>query len=476
MDIVNFPNGFRPQGADFLKRQENAAADFARLRVSAGRGVAQGLTLTRQADGAVVLSGGHGNDALGNAIVVRLAETLDLSSAGLSSAGKYRWIAVVLHYEQAEQGQAAGVGDVWAERLDSYRAELILGDETSKESDALRPQNDGAGLLVGDILFDDNGTRSADSARADQGLKRRLEALGSQEWRPFCDYPLGNICLHEGILYLCTRGHTSGQANAPGQSSAPWAKLVSDQSIAAAIAKAEANAKSDASNKNDSLESSLKRLINQAEQSAKSDASSKDRSLESSLKRLISEAESRAKSDASSKNDSLESSLKRLISQAEQSAKSDASSKDRSLESSLKRLINQAKREAKRELYPIGSIYFNYNNRTNPASLLGFGTWTALPVNYFLAQAGSRYVAGGTYSEGLPNIKGVVGASTRDYMRDFGAFSYGLTRDWMFDGGGSMMKDRSHDFDASRSSTIYGRHGDRVQPFTLGAYMWRRIA
>ena len=48
-----------------------------------------------------------------------------------------------------------------------------------------------AGLLVGDILFDDNGTRSADSARADQGLKRRLEALGSQEWRAFCEYPLG---------------------------------------------------------------------------------------------------------------------------------------------------------------------------------------------------------------------------------------------------------------------------------------------
>ena len=88
MDIVNFPNGFRPQGSDFLKRQENVAADFARLRVSAGRGVAQGLTLTRQADGAVVLSGGHGNDALGNAIVVRLAETLDLSSAGLPIRGQ----------------------------------------------------------------------------------------------------------------------------------------------------------------------------------------------------------------------------------------------------------------------------------------------------------------------------------------------------------------------------------------------------
>ena len=155
-------------------------------------------------------------------------------------------------------------------------------------------------------------SRSADSARADQGLKRRLEALGSQEWRPFCEYPLGAQVLHEGTLYLCTSGHTASQDKAPGQIEAPWAKLASDESIVAAIAK------------------------------------------------------------------------------AEQSAKSDASTKDSKLESSLKTLINQAKREAKNELYPIGSIYTNYNNSTNPASLLGFGTWTALPANYFLAQAGSR--------------------------------------------------------------------------------------
>ena len=454
-----------------MKRQENAAADFARLRVSAGRGVAQGLTLTRQADGAVVLSGGHGNDALGNAIVVRLAETLDLSSAGLPSAGKYRWIAVVLHYEQAEQGQAAGVGDVWAERLDSYRASFILGDESSKESDALRPQNDGAGLLVGDILFDDNGTRSADSARADQGLARRLEALGSQEWRAFSEYPLGAQVLHDGTLYLCTRGHTSGQANAPGKSGAPWAKLASDQSIAAAIAKAEQSAKSDASSKNDSLESSLKRLISQAEQSAKSDASSKDSNLESNLITLINQAESRAKSDASSKDSST-------LSSAYSYARS---------------MRDQAKREAKNELYPIGSIYINYNNSRNPSSLLGFGTWTALPANYFLAQAGNRYSAGGTYAEGLPNITGNFKTKGRDPGWDYrGRFFYsasGAMRYSDYDCRPSTWYPQSHDiddewtpfreeiyFDASRSNGIYGRGGNTVRPYTLGAYMWRRIA
>ena len=32
MDIVNFPNGFRPTGVDFLKREQNKIAEFVRLR------------------------------------------------------------------------------------------------------------------------------------------------------------------------------------------------------------------------------------------------------------------------------------------------------------------------------------------------------------------------------------------------------------------------------------------------------------
>jgi hypothetical protein len=32
---------------------------------------------------------------------------------------------------------------------------------------------------------------------------------------------------------------------------------------------------------------------------------------------------------------------------------------------------------AKNALYPVGSIYINATNNTNPATLLGFGTWTA---------------------------------------------------------------------------------------------------
>jgi hypothetical protein len=48
--------------------------------------------------------------------------------------------------------------------------------------------------------------------------------------------------------------------------------------------------------------------------------------------------------------------------------------------------------------YPVGSIYMNASNSTNPASLLGFGTWTALGSGRVLLGAGTG--GGGTYTAG----------------------------------------------------------------------------
>lgn len=48
--------------------------------------------------------------------------------------------------------------------------------------------------------------------------------------------------------------------------------------------------------------------------------------------------------------------------------------------------------------YPVGSIYMNASNATNPATLLGFGTWTALAPGRVLLGAGTG--GGGTYTAG----------------------------------------------------------------------------
>lgn len=46
---------------------------------------------------------------------------------------------------------------------------------------------------------------------------------------------------------------------------------------------------------------------------------------------------------------------------------------------SVKAYVDAAITATKAALYPIGSIYANYSNSANPATLLGFGTWTAMP-------------------------------------------------------------------------------------------------
>lgn len=134
---------------------------------------------------------------------------------------------------------------------------------------------------------------------------------------------------------------------------------------------------------------------------------------------------------------------------------------------------------AKKALFPVGSIYINAKNKTNPGTLLGFGTWARLPGDVFLAQEGSRYqiyeAAKKVYPDGLPNIQGKTSSFNRkNYLS--GAFykRYSDLNDYSNNHGGG------HDFgevvfDASRSNAIYGK-ANHVQPKTVGACMWRRVA
>jgi len=45
-------------------------------------------------------------------------------------------------------------------------------------------------------------------------------------------------------------------------------------------------------------------------------------------------------------------------------------------------------------VYPIGSLYWNKTNATNPATLLGFGTWVAITDRFIVAR-GSTYTSTG---------------------------------------------------------------------------------
>lgn len=57
--------------------------------------------------------------------------------------------------------------------------------------------------------------------------------------------------------------------------------------------------------------------------------------------------------------------------------------------------VNAAKVDVLKKVFPVGSFYTSYNVNTNPASLLGFGTWAAVQGR-FLLSASSAYPAAST--------------------------------------------------------------------------------
>lgn len=130
--------------------------------------------------------------------------------------------------------------------------------------------------------------------------------------------------------------------------------------------------------------------------------------------------------------------------------------------------------DAIESLYPIGTIYTNKTNATNPATLLGFGTWTAI-TDKFIVAAGSTYTAGTAY-----------GAAT--HTHDAGSIyaQVELTGSTLkgrrVDGAYSSQVQASLAFSAGGGTTTYGTptagtsaSGPSIPP-TIAAYVWERTA
>ena len=65
------------------------------------------------------------------------------------------------------------------------------------------------------------------------------------------------------------------------------------------------------------------------------------------------------------------------------------------IQPSITSAVNAAKINILQTVFPVGSIYTSYNISTNPATLLGFGTWAAIQGR-FLIGASSAYPAAST--------------------------------------------------------------------------------
>ena len=131
--------------------------------------------------------------------------------------------------------------------------------------------------------------------------------------------------------------------------------------------------------------------------------------------------------------------------------------------------------------YPVGSIYQS-TDAASPAALFG-GTWEEIATNRVLMGASSSHAAGTTAEAGLPNITGSVGRFTSgqywsyDPDRSQGALSTsgGSSNAGFSSDSGSSGNRWYIDFDASKSSAVYGR-SSTVQPAAYYVHIWQRKA
>ena len=151
-------------------------------------------------------------------------------------------------------------------------------------------------------------------------------------------------------------------------------------------------------------------------------------------------------------------------------------------------------------VYPVGSLYLNATNATNPATLLGFGTWVAfgsgrVPVGYDAANSNfnSAEKTGGSADAVLVshnhafsgNTSGVGdhqhypsnNGNTNGY--GFGGDAYNVTRGTQ-DGSYQSTPTtpagaHSHTYSGTTDSTGSSGTNANLQPY-ITVYMWKRTA
>lgn len=153
--------------------------------------------------------------------------------------------------------------------------------------------------------------------------------------------------------------------------------------------------------------------------------------------------------------------------------------------------IDNLKGQILQAVYPIGTVYVSITDSRNPADILGFGTWEALPAGYGLVAQGTATAEDGstlTFTAGeksgefkhkitvgeLPKIKGTFGCAVPVYHTTFanGVFS------------GTDFGDKSGSITdgSERNGVVFGyciefgsnQYHNNVSP-CISAYMWKRV-
>lgn len=141
-------------------------------------------------------------------------------------------------------------------------------------------------------------------------------------------------------------------------------------------------------------------------------------------------------------------------------------------------------------LFPIGSIYTNTSNGTNPATLLGFGTWSLFSQGRVLVgHDGGVFPAGstgGTYTAALPShthsFSGTTGGQSADHSHVYqyggNAWNQGPYGSASHNGTTSTSgtsNDHNHNFSGTTNAQGVDPTYQNLQPYIV-VYMWQRTA
>jgi len=152
--------------------------------------------------------------------------------------------------------------------------------------------------------------------------------------------------------------------------------------------------------------------------------------------------------------------------------------------SDVNKPVSTAVTDAIQGLYPVGSIYINATNSTNPGTLLGFGTWTAFGVGRVPVgknTSGTFAIAGATGGEEthvlttteIPSHRHSIAA---EYGVGPGNPSFSPVTGSVLSVGGrnAGTQDRSANPDVIGLTGSDGAHNN-LQPYVV-VYMWQRTA
>lgn len=152
--------------------------------------------------------------------------------------------------------------------------------------------------------------------------------------------------------------------------------------------------------------------------------------------------------------------------------------------SSNKTAIDNLKEQILQSVYPVGSVYVNITDSRNPADILGFGTWEALPAGYGLVAQGKAKAEDGstlTFTAGQKSGEFkhqiTVGESAR-HCHETNEDAAGLYEGWGNKSQDGWVTAAKQNNNGGTYRTAYAggnQYHNNLSP-AIAAYVWQRTA